>query len=162
MDSQSIQKALPVIQVCTETRLLSCLFVFTPGSGIRNRVFPGLRSWIPNPYFQRSNLILCQLAQVFFLLLFKNKIVLHFVKFLAMKKVRQHFIPPSSFVSVVGSGSEIRDPGWIKSGSAIGVNIPDPQHCFIIRLFFPEFLNFALILRDFASTCSRRKQVHKE
>ncbi len=33
---------------------------------------------------------------------------------------------------LLDSGSEIQVPGWIKSES--GINIPDPQHCFIFLL----------------------------
>jgi hypothetical protein len=46
----------------------------------------------------------------FFLQQFKNKIILHFLKFEATKKIYDNkFFLPLSFVAVFGSG--IRDPG---------------------------------------------------
>ncbi len=57
----------------------------------------------------------------FFLYLFKNKIILNFVKFLITKKVRQQNFPPSLFLAVFqDSRSWIRDPGS---------EILDPRSC---------------------------------
>ncbi len=55
-----------------------------------------------------------------FLQQFKNKIISNFVKFVATKKgMTTSFFSPLSFVVVLDLGSEIRDPGWKKSGSGI-------------------------------------------
>jgi hypothetical protein len=68
----------------------------------------------------------------FFLEQFKNKIILHFGKFVATKKcLTKDFFSPLSFVPVFGSG--IRDPGsgmGKNQDPGSGINIPDPQHCF--------------------------------
>jgi hypothetical protein len=80
----------------------------------------------------------------FFLEQFKNKIILHFVKFVATKKCLTKKFFHTSFVAVFGSGipdpgsgirdpgSEIRDPGsgmGKNQDPGSGINIPDPQHC---------------------------------
>jgi hypothetical protein len=50
------------------------------------------------------------------------------VIFIATKEGKgQQNVFPFSFVAVVGS--DIRDVGWIKSGSEIRAKHPDPQHC---------------------------------
>ncbi len=63
----------------------------------------------------------------FFLLHYKNKIILNFVKFMATKKgMAINFFSPLSFIAGFldpGSGmGKNQDPGS-------GINIPDPQHC---------------------------------
>jgi hypothetical protein len=51
----------------------------------------------------------------FFLEQFKNKIILHFGKFVATKKcLTKDFFSPLSFYLFLDPGSEIRDPGWVK------------------------------------------------
>ncbi len=92
---------------------------FWPGSGIRKRFISDPGSRIPDP-----KLIIWELAENFlgkkfynslkfvpnfFLQQFKNKIILHFVKFVATKNVWTKFFSPLSFVAVFGSG--IRDLG---------------------------------------------------
>jgi hypothetical protein len=52
----------------------------------------------------------------FFLEQFKNKIILHFGKFVAPTD----FFHPSLFYLFLDPGSEIRDPGWVK------IRIRDP------------------------------------
>jgi hypothetical protein len=67
----------------------------------------------------------------FFLGQFKNKIILHFGKFVATKKcLKEDFFSPLSFLPVFGSW--IRDPGsgmGKNQDPGSGINIPDPQHC---------------------------------
>ncbi len=107
-----------------------------PGFGIRDPVpfwplDPGSR--IPNSYFwELSDNFLgkkfynsLEFGPNFFLQQFKNKIIIHFEKFVATKNVWQQIFSPLSFVAYFGS--EIRDPGWVKI--RIRINIPDPQHC---------------------------------
>ncbi len=92
----------------------------TPGSGIRD---PGSGIFlvrIPDPKLIFWELIDNILGKIFynslkfcpnfFLQHFKNKIILHFVKFVATKKcLTTTFFSPLSFVAVFGSGT--RDPG---------------------------------------------------
>ncbi len=102
-------------------------------------------SRIPNSYFWKlSDNFLgkkfhnsLKFGRNFFLEQFKNKIILHFVKFVVTKIVWKIYFFTLSFVAVFGSG--IRDPGFgfRDSGSGMGknqdpgsrINIPDPQHC---------------------------------
>ncbi len=100
-----------------------CSFL-TPGSGIRNRIFPDLGSRIPNPYFWELSVNFLgkkfynslKIGPNFFLHHFKKKIICNFVKFLATKKgMTIIFFSPLSFVLVFWSGirdtrSGIRDP----------------------------------------------------
>jgi hypothetical protein len=46
---------------------------------------------------------------------------------------RNHFFG-LKYIKYLNSLMRIRDPGWKKVGS--GINIPDPQHCFIPVLWF--------------------------
>jgi hypothetical protein len=102
----------------------------TPGSGIRNRFIPDPESRIPNSYFWelsdnyciwvKSSIILFEIGPNFFLQQFKNKIILHFVKFVATKNIWQQIF----FTPLFCSCFWIRDP---RSGGS-GINIPDPQH----------------------------------
>jgi hypothetical protein len=52
-----------------------------------------------------------------------------------IKSYENQFFSPLSFVAVFGSG--IRDPGsgWVKISPGSGINIPDPQHCFLLFKF---------------------------
>jgi hypothetical protein len=65
-----------------------------------------------------------KIGQKFFLQHCKNKIVFNFVKIMVPKKRfdNKFFFAPV-FIAIFGS--EIRDPGWVKSGS--GINIRDPR-----------------------------------
>ncbi len=91
----------------------------TLGSGIRVRFFRlfGSQTLISESLvtivWVRSTIMLCQLAHIVFLYLFKHQKVSNLVKFVATKKggVRKKTILsfPSSFVVVIGSGT-----GWIK------------------------------------------------
>jgi hypothetical protein len=110
----------------------------TPGSGIRNRFILGSgiglfripNPRIPNSYFWelsdyyciwvKSSIILFETGPNFFLQQFKNKIILHFVKFVAKKNIWQK----KFFTPLFCSCFWIRDLG---SGGS-GINIPDPQH----------------------------------
>jgi hypothetical protein len=91
----------------------------TPGSGIRNRFIPDLRSRIPKSYFSElsDNFLskkFCNSLKFgpnFFLHLFKKKIILHFVKFVATKKMYENkFFSAHLFCSCFW----IRDAGWVK------------------------------------------------
>ncbi len=83
-------------------------------------------------FWVKSSIILFEIWPIFFFLQqFKNKIILHFVKFVARNKcMTTNFFSPLSFVGVFGSGirdpgSEIRDP---RSGSRDpGSEIRDPD-----------------------------------
>jgi hypothetical protein len=83
----------------------------------------------------------------FFLEQFKNKIILHFGKFVATKKcLTKDFFSPLSFLPVFGSG--IRDPGsrmGKNQDPGSGINIPDPQHC-PLMLARPKYHLTLLIL----------------
>ncbi len=95
----------------------------TPGSGIRNRFFPGSR--IPDPGSQthifeslvkillgKNFSISLKIVPNFFSSAFQNKIRFKFVEFVTTKKsLITNFFSPLSFVAVFGS--EIRDPGLI-------------------------------------------------
>ncbi len=99
-----------------------------PGSGMD--FFPDLRSsthYLKRPetiYRVKCTIILCQLAQIFSVPV-QNLNNFRFCKICCYKKIRQLIFYPSSFVALVGSGSQ--ETGWIKSGS--GIYMPDPQHC---------------------------------
>jgi hypothetical protein len=101
-----------------------------PGSGIGFFQIsePGSPILDPQPIFLELSdnfsgkkyytVILCQLAGIFFLHKFKNKIIYIFVKFVATKKGRHLMFPSPLFVAVVGCGMGdlIRDPGskiWV-------------------------------------------------
>ncbi len=63
----------------------------------------------------------------FFLYLFKNKIILNFVIFVATKEGRTtNFFPSGHLLLLLNPGFGIRD--GLKSGS--GITIPDPHHWF--------------------------------
>jgi hypothetical protein len=119
------------------------IWTWDPGSGIQCLFDPWTR--IPIPYFlELSDIFLgkkfhnsLKTGPNFFLLHFKKKIILNFVKFLATKKgmTTNSPPPPLSFAEIFGSGirepgSGIRDPGWEKhQDPGPGINIPDQQQC---------------------------------
>jgi hypothetical protein len=100
-----------------------------PGSGIGLFRIPDLGSRIPD--FKLIFLKALKFGPNFFLQQFKNKIILHYVKFLAPKKdMTTNFFSPLSC-----SCFWIRDPGMGKNQDpGSGINIPDPQHCFLHSL----------------------------
>ncbi len=113
----------------------------TPGSGIRNGFFPdpGFQTHIFEclvPIFWVKNSM--KIGPNFFLQHFKNKIVQFCEIYGSKKKIwEQIFFHPCISLLFLDPGSEIRDPGWVKSGS--GINIPDPQHChrWVAYFFLP-------------------------
>ncbi len=96
-----------------------------PGYGIRNRFFPDLGSWIPNPYFWalsdkflgKSSIILWKLAQFFSSSAFQNKkivVIPFFVATEITKLTTTIFFHPSLLLLFLDPGPWIRDPGWLK------------------------------------------------
>jgi hypothetical protein len=76
-------------------------------------------------FWVKSSIILVNLAQIFFVQHFKNKIIYNFVKFMAFKKgMTTIFFHPSLLLLFLDPGTGIRDPGS-------GINISDPQHCLL-------------------------------
>jgi hypothetical protein len=67
----------------------------------------------------------------FFLEQFKNKIILHFVKFVAQKKcLTKKIVLPISFVAVFGSSIQDLGSGMGNNQDpGSGINIPGPQCC---------------------------------
>ncbi len=118
----------------------------TPGSGIRNRFFPDPVSRIPNPYFwELSDNFFgikfynsLKIGPNFFLQLFNTKIICNFVKFVATLKVMTtNFFHPSLLLLFLDPWSEIRDPGWVKSGSAtLPFSHDDSKKSLILFYFF--------------------------
>ncbi len=105
----------------------------TPGSGIRNRIFPDLGSRIPNPYFRElSDNFLCKkfynslkIGPNFFLQHFKNKIMFSFVKFVAtIKGMTTIFFHLSLLMLFLDPGSRMGK----NQDSGSRINIPDLQH----------------------------------
>ncbi len=90
----------------------------TPGSGIRNRFFPDPVSQshifesLVTIFWVKSSILLWKLAQIFCLQHFETKIIFNLWNL--------WLFSPLSFVAVfLDPGTEIRDPGWVKSGSGI-------------------------------------------
>ncbi len=106
------------MQCCGSGSGIGCLF----DPWIRDKPIPDPGSRIPNSYFWelseiwvKSSIIIWNLAQIFFLEQLKNKIILHFGKFVATKNVWQKFFfHHSLFYLFLDPGSEIRDPGRVK------------------------------------------------
>ncbi len=100
----------------------------TPGSGIGFFRIPDLGSQthafesLMTIFLGRKfYVILCELAQIFFLKQLKINIIYNFVIFVATKKVGQQiFFHPDLLLLFLDPGSGIRDPGWTK------IRIRDP------------------------------------
>jgi len=108
--------------------------VADPDPGSSAFLTPGPGSGIPNPYllelsdkFLRSITYSLKTGPNFFLQHFKKENYFQFCEICDYKKRYDNiFFSPLSFVEVLDPGSEIRDPGWVKSLDLI--KIPDPQH----------------------------------
>ncbi len=146
------QEAVPCCGSRSGIRCLLDPWIWDPEAG---RGFSGFR--IPNPrsltltfessvtnFLLKSAIILCQLAQYFFLYLFKHKI-LSIQEICGCKKSKTtHFFPFlfCCYCWISDPGSETWDPGSGIDKSqdpGAGINIPDPQHC-------PEDVKFTYLV----------------